>query len=127
MVKITKYNVIAFEAFLDGYVEFDQFTPLDKVGFDIRSSGSDLIAPWGEEISEGIIRQTFLIALMDGRCPTVIEYCKKYDIDIEDKIREAIRVIEQAWIQYYWAPNSDGIARCAMRSYNRLMKFYEVR
>jgi len=33
--------------------------------------------------------------------------------------REAVKIIEQAWIQYDWIPK-DGIARCAVREYNRL-------
>ena len=45
---------------------------------------------------------------------------KSYDESV--KFRKAVKIIERTWIKYDWVPNSDGIARCALRSFRELQE-----
>jgi len=45
---------------------------------------------------------------------------KFYDESV--KFRKAVKTIERAWIAYDWTPNSEGIARCALRSFRELQE-----
>jgi len=49
------------------------------------------------------------------------DYLHKY-YDESVKFRKAVKIIERAWMAYDWIPNSEGIARCALRSFRELQE-----
>jgi len=63
------------------------------------------------------------IPLGIDRLPKDLFPPRLYDVyDEAVKFRKAVKIIERAWIAYDWAPNSDGIARCALRSFRELQE-----
>jgi len=83
MSLVTSENVHAFEAFLTGYIFYDDDTNLDKIALEIERSSSGLIAMYSENRTQ-TVTETLAIALDEG-CDAVIMWCLRLRPDFSSE------------------------------------------